>query len=67
MIIPRTKRQALLKQAAKGEVNLRGLHFDHNAAALMKYLSHCSDTKKVDLSGSDINGEALIELAMELE
>ena len=41
-----------------GVVDLSGLHYD-NPAALLKYLSHCDDTVKVNLSGSDIKKEVL--------
>ena len=44
------------------EQDLSGLHCD-KPCALMKYLSMCTGSKKVNLSNSDINEGVLIELA----
>ena len=66
MIIPHSERPGIIY--AKGELNLIGLHFDHDESALIKFLSHQTEyIKKVDLSGSDIHERALLELSIELE
>ena len=58
------------RKQKEGEYDLSGLHFD-NEAALIKYLNHCNDTLKqdslkVNLSGSDIDKNVIIELSNEL-
>jgi hypothetical protein len=53
------------KAVEQGEYNLSGCHY-YNPAALIKYLSHRGDTRKVDLSNSDIHKEVIDALAIGL-
>ena len=54
------------RRTGKGEYDLSGLDYE-KPAAVIKYLSHCSDTLKVNLSDSDtLKKEFLDHLADEL-